>query len=137
LSHLARKAGQVPTPGVGDRLRGFALGLNLMLGDVLGESFGLGLPASSLFRVDSGLVQVPQPTTRSNAEARKPAAAAPLATDTVSPSMPEEALRAAFTAVASIDDSPALTLLIEALARLTSTSTTSSSLLSAGMGRTE
>jgi len=60
-------------------------------------------------------------------------AAEPLTMVTVSPSMPADALRAAFPAACSMLDKPVLMLLIEAFALLTSTSTTSSSLLLSGM----
>src|SRR5579883_1038885 len=69
------------------------------------------------------------------ASASRLPAVAPLTIEAVMPSMPAEAPRAAFAAVASMLDRLALTLLMEAFARLASTSTTSSSLLSEGILR--
>ena len=60
-------------------------------------------------------------------------AAEPLTMLTVSPSIPADAPRAAIPASCSMLDRPVLTLLIEAFALLTSTSTTSSSLLLSAM----
>jgi hypothetical protein len=71
------------------------------------------------------------------ASASRLPAVAPLTMAAVMPSMPREAPRAALTAVVSIEDRPALTLLMDALALSASTVTTSSSLLSAGMYRQE
>ena len=61
-------------------------------------------------------------------------AAAPLTMLAVMPSIPADAPCAAFDAACSMLDRPVLTLLIEAFALLTSTSTTSSSLLLSAMG---
>src|SRR5579875_1542718 len=65
------------------------------------------------------------------ASARRFPAVAPFTMAAVMPSIPCAAPRAVFTAEASMLDRLALTLLIDALARLVSTSTTSSSRLSA------
>ena len=59
---------------------------------------------------------------------------APLTMLAVIPSIPADAPWAAFDAACSMLDRPVLTLLIEAFALLTSTSTTSSSLLLSGIG---
>ena len=60
-------------------------------------------------------------------------AAAPFTMLAVMPAIPADAPRAAFAAACSMPDRPVLMVLIEAFALLTSTSTTSSSLLLAGM----
>jgi hypothetical protein len=65
------------------------------------------------------------------ASASRLPAVAPFTMATVMPSIPCDAPRALFAAAASMLDRLALTLLMDALARLASTSTTSSSLLSA------
>jgi hypothetical protein len=67
------------------------------------------------------------------ASASRLPAVAPLRIEAVMPSRPREAAPVAFTAVASRPDSPALTLLIEALALSASTVTTGASLLSAAV----
>src|SRR5579883_799871 len=69
------------------------------------------------------------------ASASRLPAVAPLTIEAVIPSMPCEAPRAALAAVCSMLDRLVLTLLMEAFARLASTSTTSSSLLSEGILR--
>jgi hypothetical protein len=65
------------------------------------------------------------------ASASRLPAVAPFTMAAVMPSMPEDAPCAALAAVCSMLDRPELTVLMDALALLTSTSTTSSSLLSA------
>src|SRR5712692_811461 len=62
-------------------------------------------------------------------------AAEPFTMLAVMPSIPADAPWAAFDAACSMLDRPVLTLLIEAFALLTSTSTTSSSLLLSAMAR--
>ena len=66
--------------------------------------------------------------------ARRLPAAAPLTMLAVMPSIPADAPRAAFAAACSMLDKPVLTLLIDAFALLTSTSTTSSKLIVVGHG---